>query len=234
MTIQKFTRVISQPVKGLVYKMHLKIINLDKETGRIDNFHNLFCIEGKKYLKLDLQSFLTLELSSEFWSPDKTLLIDQRNIHKLVKGFTMMKKALYTNDIFATNKNNEVVIYKDMAERYTVNIQMGRTTGFILKPTIIYDENELSYEGVLLFINKTENYVELSIDAFEALCYAIEKTDIFTYSQSMINYFTNFYKDNVEKEKREVYFNKRKDIFNETPKVESTLTKKIENPLDEF
>ena len=77
-----------------------------------------------------------------------------------------------------------------MVEKHTVRLfNIGPNQRMVIKPAIIYDENEISYEGVVLYINKTANYVELPIDAFEALYYTLKETNIFVYSQLMINYY---------------------------------------------
>jgi hypothetical protein len=187
--IDKISRIIIQPAKNLILKMHIKLLN--ENEGRKENFHKLFISpEGNKYLKLDLQSFLTLELHDDNWSKDKTIIIDQKNIYHLIKGLKKMVDNLYTNDIFVLNKNKQIVIYKDIVEKYTEKIyNLKNNQRIIIKPAIIFDENQISYEGVVIYINKTENYVELPIDAFESLYYALSKVDLFTYSQELLNYY---------------------------------------------
>lgn len=186
--IQKISRTLIQPVKNLCLRIHVKLFK--DNGGRKDNFHNLFTIEGNSYLKLDLQSFLTLELTDGEWSRDKSIVIDQRNIYHVIKGFEKSLNAIYHGGIFATNKKGDIVIYSDMVEKHTVRLfNIGPNQRMVIKPAIIYDENEISYEGVVLYINKTANYVELPIDAFEALYYTLKETNIFVYSQLMINYY---------------------------------------------
>jgi hypothetical protein len=171
-------------------RIHVKLIQ-EKNDGRKENFHNVFVSDDKKgYLTLDLQSFLTLEIKDGDWAPDKSILIDQKNIYQIIKGFEKSLDAIYNGGIFAVNKRNETIMYKDMAEKHTNRIyNLGMNQRLIIQPAVIFDENETTYEGAILYINKMDNYVELPIDAFEALYHTLKETNMFVYSQLLVNYY---------------------------------------------
>jgi hypothetical protein len=214
--MQKITRTIVQPVRNLILKMHVKL--LKEKDGRIENFHNEFNYAGKNYLKLDLQSFMTLEILDKNWDKDKSILIDQKNIYQIIKGFEKVIDGIYNGKVFALNREGKTVIYSEMAEKNTVKIyNLGNGNRLVITPAIIYDENDLSYEGVVMHVNKTENFVELPIDAFESLYYAIKQTNLFLYSQGLINYYTScLKKGEIENNAPVVKVNsgsKRKNIF---------------------
>jgi len=186
--IQKISRLLAQPVRNLLLRIHVKLVS--EKEGRKENFHNIFTIEGNSFLKLDLQSFLTLELKKGEWSKDKVIIIDQRNLYQIIKGFEKCLDGIYNGGVFAVTKNNKIVIYSDMVEKHTVRIfNIGGNQRLVLKPAIIYDDSDVSYEGVILYINKTENFVELPIDAFESLYHTLTKIDMFVYSQMLLNYY---------------------------------------------
>jgi hypothetical protein len=235
--IDKISRVLIQPTKGLSLRMHIKL--LKEKDGRKENFHNIFSFNNNKYLKLDLQSFLTLEIIEGDWDKDKTIFIDQKNIYQIIKGFKKMIDSIYDNGIFAVNKRDEIVIYKDMVEKYTQKIfNIGGNQKMIIKPAIIYDDNEVSYEGVILYINRSEYYAELSIDAFESLYYALSKVDIFAYSQQLLNYYMSCVKDQkVELKEVTIAENYKKKkvhplLMEDKEEVKSTLVK--EPTAEEF
>lgn len=192
--IDKISRLLLQPVRHLALKVHIKLLH--EKEGRKENFHNLFSMKGNKYLKIDLQSFLTLELNDGQWAKDKSIIIDQKNIFQLIRGFKRVVDGIYNGNIFAMNKNKEIIIYKDQQEKYTEKIfNLGGNQKIIVRPAIIYDDTDTSYEGVVLHINKYDNFVELPIDAFEALLYTLEKVDLFVYSQQLLNYYMSCVKD---------------------------------------
>lgn len=189
--MEKISAVLVQPVNDLTLKVHSKLLR--EKEGRKENFHNEFTFNNNNYLKLDLQSFLTLELRREEWSKDKSIIINQRNIFQIITKFKSLLESIYNGGVFALNKDNEIVIYKDKVEEYTQKIyNLGGNQRMLIKPAIIYDENEVSYEGVILYLNKTENYAQLPIDAFESLVYTLDKVDLFLYSQLLVNYYMSY------------------------------------------
>lgn len=223
--LQKISRIIIQPVANLILRIHVKL--LKEKDGRVENFHNEFTFQGKTYLKLDFQSFLTLELiDNTEWDKDKSIIINERNIIQIIKGFEKMLDSIYNGNIFAVNSKNEIVIYSDEAEKAVVRIyNLGNGNRMVLKPAKIYDENELSYEGVILYLNNNNNFVELPIDAFESLLYALKQTNIFVYSQALINYYISAIKaGELENTKPLIKAKPKKSVFEKASKefVKST------------
>jgi hypothetical protein len=218
--VQKITRVIIQPTRNLVLKMHVKL--LKENNGRIENFHNEFGFAGKNYLKLDLQSFMTLEIVDKVWDKSKSILIDQKNIYQIIKGFEKTIEGIYNGKVFALNRDGKTIIYSDMVEKNTVKIyNLGNGNRLVVKPAIIYDDSDLTYEGVVLFVNTTDNFVELPIDAFESLYFAIKQTNLFLYSQGLVNYYVSCLEkgelENNTPVTKNISAGKRKNVFdNET------------------
>jgi hypothetical protein len=187
--IQKITRVLLHLTRTCALRIHVKLVN--ERDGRKENFHNLYVSDDKKgYLNLDLQSFLTLEIKDGVWAPDKSILINQRNIFQVIKGIEKSLEGIYNGGIFAVKKNGEIISYKEEREKHTVRIyNLGNNQRLVIEPAVILDENETTYEGVIMYINKTENYVELPIDLFEALYHTLKETNLFVYSQALANYY---------------------------------------------
>lgn len=208
--IERISRTIIQPTNTLYLRIHAKLIT-DKKDGRRENFHNVFTMNNKKsYLTLDLQSFLTLEIKdrNREWSPDLSVLLDQKNIYQVIRGFKKILNAIYNGNIFAQSKTGKIIIYKDEVEKHTERIyNIGTHQRLVVTPAIIHDEG-VEYEGVVLFINKTENYAELTIDAFESLYYALKQTNLFVYSQVLVNYYMTLIQNNKIEIKQNVVENK--------------------------
>lgn len=195
--INKITRVIIKPAKNCVLKIHIKLVN-KRMDGKTENFQNVY-INGNDEgtLALDFQSLITLELKDGEWEREKTICITQNNIYQLIKGMERVINKFYNEKIFAVKKGtNEIVMYKDKAQECTERIyNLGMNQRMIIQPSIIYDNNDLSYEGVVMYLNKTANFIELPIDAFESLYYALKQINIFEYSQSLLNYYISSVKN---------------------------------------
>lgn len=184
---EKATRTIIN-LKNVVVKLHVKF---STDNG---NAHTEYEYGKKRYLKLEPSVYLTLELVSDTWDKTKTVIITQNSIYGIVCNMKQMIDNIYNENIFANKSNGEIVAYKDMVDKYTRRMVVSGTNQQIMfRPAVIYDENELTYEGVELYINRLENKAELTIESFEALYYTISQIDLFQYSQLILNYFTNYY-----------------------------------------
>lgn len=100
-----------------------------------------------------------------------------------------------------------------MAEKCTEQVFISYINqGIIMKPVVLYDDRDVSYEGVRIFINKLDNFVDLTIDMFEGLVYTMEKVDLFLYSQEIVNFVTSHYNKIQDEEVKRANGYKRKQI----------------------
>lgn len=209
---KKITRVILN-LKNLVVKLHVKVFD---DTGGI---HNEFGYNGSKYLKLDNVTFISLDMiDGNTWSKDKSIIITQNNIYAVVTNMKKIINDIYNENIFANKSDGEIIAYKDMVEKFTRRFTLtGTNQQILLRPGVVYDENEVSYEGIQIYFNKFENKIDLTIDVFESLCYTLEQIDLFTYSQLLVNYYVSYYN-----KKYNELFNETKQIVQAKPKVQFT------------
>jgi len=190
--VQRISRIILQPVKNLNLKINVKLYQ--EKNNKLESYHKEFEFNKVKYLTLNPSVYLSLDINNkeEEWDKSRSIMITQRNIYQLIKNFKTMLTNLYGDEIFAINSKGEIVIYSDMIVKYTLKIyNLGLNQRMIIKPAIVYDENEVSYEGVIMYINNSDNFIELPIDAFESLFYTLSKIDIYTYSQQLLNYYVS-------------------------------------------
>lgn len=242
--IEKISRVILQPVQNLQLKLSVKLSKENKINGKKESFHKLFTTEDKiSYLNLDFYSSLTLELTTKPWSKDKSLLITMSNIYQIQFAFKKVLDNIYNGEIFAMDKNDNVIAYGGMCDKHTVRaFNIGFNQRLIIRPSVIYDENDISYEGVVMFINKTNNHIELTIDALESLYYALTKVDIFAYSQLLLNYYVSSVqngkielKNTVMESSKSRYKKHPLDLGNEKKEfVESTPKKEDKNDFFDY
>lgn len=189
MGAKKITRTILNIQKNLSLKLHVRLTVDD--NGQPKLFHNAYSYDGDDYINIESVPFMTLSLKTdEGWDKSNNIMITPMNIVHVVKAMDRLLKAIYSDDIFAVDRNNKIVIYKDMVEEHTERVfNLGANQRLIMTPAIILDHNDIEIEGVILYLNKPENSVQLSIDAFESLCYQIKTIDLFTYSQLLLNYY---------------------------------------------
>jgi len=183
---EKLSRIILQ-YPSLILKLNVKIKNENS------TFHNEFSFGDKKYINININSYLTLEVpkttENQDYDPSKSFLIGLGNIGNVVKKLKNVLNNIYKENIFAI-QNNNVIAYEDMVKKYTEQITIPRLgQALLIKPAVIYDENETSYEGVNIYVNNSNNIISLSIDEYENFVYVLEHIDLFSYSQMLLNYF---------------------------------------------
>jgi hypothetical protein len=184
---------ISTPLikfKELVLKFHVSLVKVTND--RRDNVFNVYTFDNKSYGILDTNAYLTLEIiknKDESWDKTKSVIISEKNIHKIVSTIKTMIDILYNNetDLFYT-RNNEIFLYNDIGSKFIKEIELGAGK-LTLQPGIVYDMDERSYEGCVILFNKINNIVGLSIDELEALYHILNKVDIFAYKMSMLTYY---------------------------------------------
>lgn len=213
MEVKKITRTILNIQKNLSLKLHVSLTTVD-ENGQKKIFHNKYEYGGEKYINIDSTPFMTLSLKTDsaVWDKSSGIMITPMNIVHVVNAMERLLKAIYSDDIFAVDRNDKIVIYKDMVEEHTEKVyNLGMNQRLIMKPAIIMDYNDIEVEGVVLYLNKPENSIGLGIDAFESLLYNLKSIDLFTYSQMLLNYYLIQKDLNLEYNGKKVYHRKHKE-----------------------
>ena len=175
----KLFRTLFQ-TKELSLRIHVSLYN---ET--YGGFNKEYPFGNKCSVKVEPGVFLTLEIRKEnqIFDSSASILIGRGNLHMYKKLFNKVLKNIYNEAIFA-NKGNDVIIYNDMADKFSDKLVVPRlNTAVLIKPAVVYDENEVSYEGVNIYLNKSENVTSLYIDEFEELVNILNDIDLFLYTQ---------------------------------------------------
>lgn len=202
--------------KTLMLRIHVK---LKEENGDFKfNYHNEFEFGGKGYVKINPSVYLSLEVinKDDVYDKSRSLLINQNNMYKIIMFLRRLIKNIYNKEVFVM-RNGELVLYDEMVKKYQERLQISDTGAIIGQPAIIYDNNESSYEGVHLFINKTVNVAELTFSELESLLYTFEKIDLFQYSQAMLNYYLIRYKD-IENQPNSIRYSNNRIQWDSKPK----------------
>lgn len=167
---------------------------------KIDNDgHKEYDFNNKVYTHINYQSHITMEIVTDnnlTNDMSHSMMITERNMFAVVNFLNKTINHIYRDDLYAM-QNKKLILYDDIAKQCREVVQTP--TGILMsKPTIIYDENEMAYEGVSLFINNTHNMIDIPIDSLEAIRYNILKVDFILYTNSILNYYINYYKVNED------------------------------------
>lgn len=235
MGVEKISRtILTLPFSKLSLKLHIKLMN-ENHQGELEGFHKEFTFNGKEYLSLNVFPILTLEMmdKTDGWKPDKTIILTQRNIFYLIQSLKKINKAIYKEDMFVYDERNELMVYKDMAEKHTERVYKLGNHKLLLKPSVVYSPQEEAYEGIVMYFNNTNNVVQVNLDDLNALIYTLDKIDLFTYSQHMLNYYVYSMNnpDKIQKEKSKKTVNIID--FKPEPEVKDSMKKDV-SPTDFF
>ena len=227
----KLTRPLFKS-RELYLRIHVMFGNTDTYGGSFSEF----TFDNKTSSRIDPGVYLTLDIkkTDSEYDPSLSVVIGKGTLHMFKKSCKRLLDSIYEQHIFA-NKGNTVVAYQDMVEKYSETITVPRTnSAVLLKPAVVYDENEVSYEGVNVYINKLENMASLFIDEYESLVNILLDIDLFVYSQLLVNYYVSYYGISPEnnpyvspmfKETNKPKISKKIDWETNEPKVESNFRK---------
>lgn len=172
--------------------LHVRLVN--EINGNMVSYHNSYVSPyNEEYVSLDISSFLTLEYTEKDgeWDRSKSITITNRTIVQFIKGLRRIISNLEHGRVFGIREGTkEPVLFKDRVEENTViinNIGVGQAVE--LRPAVIYDEdNDISYEGVVMYLNKVSHAVYLTTDELDALYHELSTMSLTMMSQLMINY----------------------------------------------
>lgn len=206
--------------------LSLKELNIKIHVKLTDNFyfHNEYIYENKKYTRLEPMVFLSIDLpkNESGFNPNRGLTITEANIGVMIKRMNRLINNIYNEKIFGM-RDNEIIVYADAAKSYTEKFILPKTNQVVvLQPTVVYDENEISYEGIRMYFNVMENSIDLSIDEFESIIYTLSHIDLFQYSQLLINYMILKYPDTKDEENNKPKYNRSYNRIDWNVPAEST------------
>lgn len=189
--VDKISTVIGKPVKDIRLRLHIEPVR--KFNNKVEPLCRQFPYNDKEYASFDFGRYVTLEYTAGEWARDKSIMITEKNLFTVRSNFRRMVRNLYATDIFVQKKSGELILPKDMEEKYTVPIyDLGMNQYLLLKPTIVTDYDNVTYEGVAIFFNKTGNCCAVSISEFEALVEALNNIDLFLYSHQVLSLYLQY------------------------------------------
>jgi len=216
---EKISRVLFSDSNCIV-KIHVWLHDNNNEF-----MHKEFNLNGNIYVSLNPRTCITIEKYSKEWDKSKNLLLNEVQLQSVINGMKKIIKNIYEKNIFANKPNGEIIIYSDEANKCSEIVRFVNSTNILLlKPSVLVDENDVTYEAVTMYINRVENDIQLSIGSFESLYNILSKINLFMYSQLLINYVFSVYSE--DDETNVVVHKTNKIDFN---KPDSTVSTKFVN-----
>lgn len=170
------------------------ILSKALKDGRRFHFHQEYEYKSNKYTNVD--KLVTLRRRFDFY-----ISIENIKSENGIKEFIQirMKDILYlrarldeiyrwfidlSSDIFAYNKNNELMLYKKVNP---VIIELSLNKYLKIEPVVVrYSTGDTM--GVRMFLSSDNNYVDVDVDRLMGFIYLINTINMYESAQLMINY----------------------------------------------
>ena len=167
-------------------------INLNSKTkdGKVKNFHT----EYKYYSDaLNKDSYSIKRTVQPYFSIND--LKDYRNSIMLKVNDVWMLKMLLDNKVMPWFVGNKRLFFFDENNKLQIkgkyDIQEFRLNDYnfiAFAPIVIRFEDGMDKEGIRLFLNSKERFIDITVDLFISFYYFISNTDLYNAGANMINY----------------------------------------------
>ena len=118
------------------------------------------------------------------------------HLQKIYKVFSEVKNLFYYDSYDGQNK---LVINKDIASKYVDQFHCNNKVICIQPSVVIETEtNNAEYEGILMAINRYDNYTYLTYTEIEYLLYELKRIDMHSLCLQLINTALMLEKDEDE------------------------------------
>lgn len=203
--IERITRTVFTPTYGFKIKHQVSFGVKNESDQKRRGELNKYDYTSSRYsdvtrltsLSLETSDYLVLEKTSYIGSAQdkQQILISYPHLYRFKR---MLRDAVswFNDPIFANvfiYKNNEVFINPEYKNLSTEAYRLTGNSKIIITPHLLQIENEM-YEGVIMYMNSYNTYVELTIDQLEALYDFVDSFRLYEASQLLINYVANIQK----------------------------------------
>lgn len=171
------------------------IIESEEDKKYINNQNNKlinkFNYNGNDYLRINPHPFIVIDISSsnktDGWNSNLSVSLNRMSQYKLIQS---LKKFIYN---FSNYKNlfyydnSILVLNQSLVNDASINV--STTSKMIrLQPCVVPDEEnqELTYEGAIFFINNMQNFSYLTYDELKYLLWELERIDMSLMSINLI------------------------------------------------
>lgn len=176
------TRTLSK-IERLTIKMRVNI-NRDGEYKNVNLWDRGIALSFTPLL------ILSIENKNIPYSRQQSIVLTPKSICHFIRGLKNFIK-LYTNidEIFYLNDNQEVALNPNLSKDYYNEINgLGDNNLVALYPTTVYDKDLHSHIGAAICFNSADNKIEISYDDLLSFYDIMNRIDIISFSQALVNY----------------------------------------------
>ena len=184
------------------------IISSDEDKKYLGNQSNKliskFNDNGNDYLRINPHPFIVIDISSmnknEGWNANMSVSLNRmgqykfvQSLKKFIRDFSNYKNLFYY-------ENNKLIVNQSVVNEVSMNISTNSKI-IRLQPCVVPDEEnqELVYEGAILFINNMQNYAYLTYDELNYLLWEIERIDMTVLSLEILDIVKLYYDEKTDK-----------------------------------
>lgn len=166
-----------------------------KRDGNRYSYHNEYMYSSNKYI--DMNQLITVRRSYDFFMTlenmtsgnfHNSIMIRPQDMYNIQAKLDQCRRW-FTNEefknLYAYSDDNKLVI---VDEPVPITIKgLAADKRIVIEPTIItYEKAQL--EGVRMYINDVNNYVDVNLDRFMGFIYLMNTIDMYGAAQSMVSY----------------------------------------------
>jgi len=196
-TVEKVSSDVFRPCMNFVLRHNVQLAHKNK-SGERQHYHQEFTYASSKYMdarilksiRLNFNSYLSLEETGKDWTDKEFVRIDYRHIRYLTKTLKRVLEWFYEPEFdklfaYSDETKQELVVsldFKDLQEAIRIGQTIIRFT-----PAVIYHDVDC-YEGVMMCVGKSESFGHMTIDSLEAMYHIISNFDLHLAGLAIVNY----------------------------------------------
>jgi len=194
---EKLTDDILYVATNLVLRLNVVLGRKNNSDGTRMNYHNDYLYESSKYtnvnksitMRRSFDYFLTLENIKDNNGYKESIMIRVNDMIPLRNILGEISKWFYDTkykDLFAYDKNNNLVLINSIEPVWVRGFAADKSIKF--EPTVVTLWNGTLVEGVRLYLNDDNNFIDIPAERLMGLIYIINSIDLFTAAQNLINF----------------------------------------------
>lgn len=195
--VDKLTATLFRPCNRFTIKHCVRVAYKDKMGNRVFHHKEYTYLNRSKYvdvkylksINLDFVGYILIEEQGKDWTERETISLYYRNLPIFIK--TINKVASW----FIDDEYDDLFYFEGGDLRFNVEfgnlkeiVALGENKSLMFKPTVIEDTDGTKYEGVEMYMNKSDCVGYIPIDNLMALKYIFNKFDLYQSSLELVNY----------------------------------------------
>lgn len=212
-----------------VLRMNVILSNKGDDKTRY-HYHSEFMYDSNKYIDTDklitlrrsMKYYLSIEnLKAPMGSEKEFIMIGVKDIINVRFKLDQVSKWFTSSEFSGlyAYSDSKLVLLGRVEPIVISGLPMNKK--IVLEPTVLVYDNA-SYEGVRMYLNNQNNYIDIHVDSFMGLLYIINSINMYESAQLLLNYLGR-----PELGTNLVTFNDNNNYIEQNEKVEVKQNRKI-------